>query len=181
MVLVKDFYLLHFCHSLLPFYIGVSRRAQKGRCTVLCAAAFSANKTIYNALRLRSTERDKRFFHERGHKGNRQFCQLASSPSQSPTVTALPKGEPLAVHANFISLPRPLPLGEVASRSDDGEGEDADLVLRFLRKTKHRSIRRRSGVPESNYFFAYSSPICWAYSSSSSRSRKGVLTPSRSR
>ena len=28
-------------------------------------------------------------------------------------LTALPKGEPLAVHANFISLPRPLPLGEV--------------------------------------------------------------------
>ena len=52
MDLVKDFYLLHFCHSLLPFYIGVSRRVQKGRCTVLCAAAFPANKTIYNALRL---------------------------------------------------------------------------------------------------------------------------------
>ena len=39
------------------------------------------------------------------------FCESAalreaSSPSQSPTVTALPKGE-------------------VASRSDDGEGEDA--------------------------------------------------------
>ena len=28
-------------------------------------------------------------------------------------LTALQKGEPLAVHANFISLPRPLPLGEV--------------------------------------------------------------------
>ena len=38
-------------------------------------------------------------------------------------LTALPKGEPLAVHANVTSLPRPLPLGEVASRSDDGEGE----------------------------------------------------------
>ena len=34
--------------------------------------------------------------------------------SQSLTaLPALPKGEPLAVHANFISLPRPLPLGEV--------------------------------------------------------------------
>ena len=58
------------------------------------------------------------------------FCEsttlrLASSPSQSPTVTALPKGEPLAVPANFISLPRPLPLGEVDLRSKDGEGEDA--------------------------------------------------------
>ena len=30
-------------------------------------------------------------------------------------------------------------------------------------------------------FRYYSRPICWAYSSSSSRSRKGVLTPSRSR
>ena len=39
--------------------------------------------------------------------------RVASSPSQSPSVPALPKGEPLAVHANFISLPRPLPLGEV--------------------------------------------------------------------
>ena len=31
------------------------------------------------------------------------------------------------------------------------------------------------------YCNAYSNPICWAYSSSSSRSRKGVLTPIRSR
>lgn len=30
-------------------------------------------------------------------------------------------------------------------------------------------------------FVVYSNPICWAYSSSSSRSRKGVFTPSRSR
>ena len=45
--------------------------------------------------------------------------------SASLRSAALPKGEPLAAHANFISLPRPLPLGEVASRSDDGEGEDA--------------------------------------------------------
>ena len=43
-----------------------------------------------------------------------------------------PKWEPLAVHANFISLPRPLPLGEVDLRSKDGEGEDADLVQQFL-------------------------------------------------
>jgi hypothetical protein len=35
-------------------------------------------------------------------------------------------------------------------------------------------------VPRNNNI-SYSSPICWAYSSSSSRSRKGVLTPSRSR
>ena len=63
------------------------------------------------------------------------FCEsaalrLASSPSQALTRQIPPfvtcgdifprsggslssKGEPLAVHANFISLPRPLPLGEV--------------------------------------------------------------------
>ena len=34
--------------------------------------------------------------------------------SASLCSAALPKGEPLAVHANFIFLPRPLPLGEVS-------------------------------------------------------------------
>ena len=47
------------------------------------------------------------------HTGKSCCTRVASSPSQSPSVPALPKGEPLAVHANFISLPRPLPLGEV--------------------------------------------------------------------
>ena len=46
------------------------------------------------------------------------YCSdfLASSPSQSNPMDlpALPKGEPLAVHISFISLPRPLPLGEVS-------------------------------------------------------------------
>ena len=46
------------------------------------------------------------------------YCNyfLASSPSQSNPMDlpALPKGEPLAVHISFISLPRPLPLGEVS-------------------------------------------------------------------
>ena len=55
---------------------------------------------------------------------------LAGSPSQSnPTdLPAPPKWEPLAVHANFTSLPRPLPLGEVDLRSKDGEGEAAALA-----------------------------------------------------
>ena len=54
--------------------------------------------------------------------------QLARPLSQSlSALPALPKGEPLAVHADFISLPRPLPLGEVDLRSKDGEGEDACL------------------------------------------------------
>ena len=34
--------------------------------------------------------------------------------SASLCSAALPKGEPLAVHANFIFLPRPLPLGVVS-------------------------------------------------------------------
>ena len=45
----------------------------------------------------------------------------------------------MAVHANFISLPRPLPLGEVDLRSKDGEGEDAWRgVWFFAAKLKKR-------------------------------------------
>ena len=40
-------------------------------------------------------------------------------PSQSPSVTALPEGEP---RGYFL----PLPLGEVAERSEDGEGKDGE-------------------------------------------------------
>ena len=44
-------------------------------------------------------------------------CALfrTASPSQSnpADLPAPPKWEPLAIHAKFISLPRPLPLGEV--------------------------------------------------------------------
>ena len=54
-------------------------------------------------------------FHELGRGGKRQLQTLTGSPSQSnpSDLPALPKGEPLAIHANFTSLPRPLPLGEV--------------------------------------------------------------------
>ena len=51
---------------------------------------------------------------------------LALSGANAP---ALPKGEPLAVPADFISLPRPLPLGEVDLRSKDGEGEQAKVKV----------------------------------------------------
>ena len=57
------------------------------------------------------------------------LSQRARPLSQSlSALPAPPKWEPLAVPASFISLPRPLPLGEVDLRSKDGEGEDADLV-----------------------------------------------------
>ena len=102
----------------------------------MCSAAlctYSAERIFIISRLSRSAERSKRIFTGGVVKANgicsAAFCEsavlrLASSPSQSPTVTALPKGEPLAVHANFISLPRPLPLGEVDLRSKDGEGED---------------------------------------------------------
>ena len=60
--------------------------------------------------------------------------RVARFPFLSPTVTFLPgrgesvpaggslssKGEPLAVHTKFISLPRPLPLGEVDANAVSG-------------------------------------------------------------
>ena len=51
---------------------------------------------------------------------------LALSGANAP---ALPKGEPLAVPADCISLPRPLPWGEVDLRSKDGEGEQAKVKV----------------------------------------------------
>ena len=51
----------------------------------------------------------------------------------------------MAVHAKFISLPRPLPLGEVDLRSKDGEGEDAALAQQStLLKTAKSSPLRES-------------------------------------
>ena len=54
------------------------------------------------------------------------------------------KWEPLAVHANCIFMPRPLPLGEVDLRSKDGEGEDAPHVQQ-KRAAAQRSVQRLSG------------------------------------
>ena len=78
-------------------------------------------------------------------------------------MPAPPKWEPLAIHAKFISLPRPLPLGEVDLRNKDGEGEDANhstalsqkaalkmpfSVTTLPVKMEYRSVRRRSGIPK---------------------------------
>ncbi len=48
-----------------------------------------------------------------------------AKPSQSPSVTALPEGEPRGVprHEKWRASPLPLPLGEVAEQSEDGEGK----------------------------------------------------------
>ena len=59
-----------------------------------------------------------------------QLCKvgiLALSVISLCSMPAPPKWEPLAVHAKFTFLPKPLPLGEVALRSNDGEGEDVYL------------------------------------------------------
>ena len=64
-------------------------------------------------------------------------CLLCRPRPLSQSLSALPappKWEPLALHAKFISLPRPLPLGEVDLRSKDGEGEAADRSAALSQK-----------------------------------------------
>ena len=64
---------------------------------------------------------------------------LALSGAFAP---APPKGEPLAVSRNLAGeLPVPLPLGEVASRRDDGEGE---LLYQNTLPTAYRLLTRSS-------------------------------------
>ena len=53
----------------------------------------------------------------------KRCAESLQAPSQSPSVTAPPKGEPLAKPFTLRGLPKPLPLGEVAMRSIDGEGK----------------------------------------------------------
>ena len=67
-------------------------------------------------------ERGLDFNHGTGHG-------VAPSQSNPADLPAPPKGEPLAIHATFIFLPRPLPLGEVDLRSKDGEGEPAKIIM----------------------------------------------------
>ena len=72
------------------------------------------------------------------------FAGLALSGANAP---APPKGEPLAIHADFISLPRPLPLGEVDLRSKDGEGEPVFYTYALY------SIRKRVIMQGFSLFF----------------------------
>ena len=58
------------------------------------------------------------FYYIKGNSLSQSLSALTALPASvlalsGANAPALPKGEPLAVHANFISLPRPLPLGEV--------------------------------------------------------------------
>ncbi|RJW77729.1 hypothetical protein DWV57_10170 [Faecalibacterium sp. AF10-46] len=69
--------------------------------------------------------------------------------SASLCLAALPKGEPLAKPKCFSVMPKPLTLGEVASRSDDGEGEAV-----FLIKTKNGARRWSSCMSRFCFSFA---------------------------
>ena len=57
------------------------------------------------------------------------FLALPFSPDRGKSF---PKGEPLAKPETLRGLPRPLTLGEVALRSNDGEGKDAENKARNL-------------------------------------------------
>ena len=80
------------------------------------------------------------------------FCESAAlretgSPSQSPTVTALPKGEPLAKPVTLRGLPRAPTLGELANPQDLTErartlaGELASVAR--LRWSTNKKLPRR--------------------------------------
>ena len=70
-------------------------------------------------------------FSQKGRNGKRQVQTLPSSPSQALTRQLPQRGSLWRnctlcnLTGDFPAMPRPLPLGEVASRSDDGEGEPA--------------------------------------------------------
>ena len=63
-----------------------------------------------------------------GNAAGRRLPYLVSGLALSGAIApAPPKGEPLAIHS-YVEMkpPEPLPLGEVAMRSIDGEGELTD-------------------------------------------------------
>ena len=59
-------------------------------------------------------------------------------PSQSPSVTALPEGEPRreSQGGRAKGLHLPLPLGEVSERSEDGEGKQHPSQISFDKMQK---------------------------------------------
>ena len=68
---------------------------------------------------------------------SKPFKMGLTEVSQSLTaLPALPKGEPLAKPITLHGLPKPLPLGEVALRSNDGEGRS--LFNSYARSTRWR-------------------------------------------
>ena len=99
--------------------VFLCKKTSKGCCTLSGAAALFYN--IGNVLQLACSPSQSM------PVGLARFPLLSLTRHLPPAGGSLSsKGEPLAVPANVISLPRPLPLGEVDLRSKDGEGEDAE-------------------------------------------------------
>ena len=147
--------------------------------------AYSAEKLFIISCLSRPAGRSKHIFTEGVVKENVLALSVIAARCQIPPFVAarhLPpaggsrpsKWEPLAVHAKFISLPRPLPLGEVDLRSKDGEGEPAKispitilcsaLTPHAVRAAEICRVRGREGAPAS----ARSPPVsrglfCWGF------------------
>ena len=77
------------------------------------------------------------------------YSKEAASPSQPPTVTALPEGEPRAYAPPDAPCerPLPLPLGEVAERSEDGEGKQCHSILLLKRGRESLSVTYGDSSP----------------------------------
>ena|GEM_PF-5581606 len=128
----------------------------------------SAERIFIISRLSRSAERSKRYFHRWGRSRERQlFGEQTLSVRSRWSRPAPPKGELFAISR---SVEQNLPLsGEVASRSDDGEGLPAFPQRRRFRrkqalqmqltvttppvKMQSRSVRRRSGFALLKIFF----------------------------
>ena len=99
MDLVKYFYLLHFCHSLLPFYIAPCTGRKKAAAQCFVQRLFRQYRTIYNARRVCSAHKQRNhylifrvcrtlrsatnaFFHKRGCEDKRQFSVNHDPPDK---------------------------------------------------------------------------------------------------
>ena len=127
----------------------------------------SAERIFIISRLSRSAERSKRYFHRWGRSRERQlFGEQTLSVRSRWSRPAPPKGELFAISR---SVEQNLPLsGEVASRSDDGEGlpaprsaalsQKAALQMQLTVTTppvkmQSRSVRRRSGFALLKIFF----------------------------
>ena len=133
-------------------------------------------------------------FHRRGRKGMRHLQCLfptetaalwkTGSPSQSKPdgFASSPERGSLWQSTQTSSLCQGLSLWERWHRAAMTErARTLTVCCDFCVKQNTEASADAPVFPNPIILLVYSSPICWAYSSSSSRSRKGVLTPSRSR
>ena len=173
-----------------------------------CTLRINSGKIIFNFAFVALCGALQTPFHRRGRKGMRHLQCLfptetaalwkTGSPSQSPTVPdspfcrcatsspgageVFPQRESLWQSPQTSSLCQGLSLWERWHRAAMTErARMLTLCCDFCVKQNTEASADAPVFPNPIILLVYSSPICWAYSSSSSRSRKGVLTPSRSR